>query len=188
MYQTAGMDILSEKSSSVAPQLLGWSFATVIDGRRTAVVLDEVEAYAGVDDPASHAYRGQTPRTAPMFGPPGHIYVYLIYGLHFCVNIVTGPEGKAGAVLLRGGIPVEGVPTMKERRGRTTDLANGPGKLAQALGLTTEHSGLAIDGNLISLTPDKPDGAVVATPRIGITKAAHRPWRFVVTRSPHSAD
>jgi DNA-3-methyladenine glycosylase len=182
------MTFLSGSSVDLAPQLLGWTLSTRVGGSETAVVLDEVEAYAGVEDPASHAYRGRTPRTAPMFGPPGHIYVYLIYGIHFCVNIVTGPEGTAGAVLLRGGTPVEGLPTMRGRRGRDTDLANGPGKLAQALGLTTEHSGLAIDGKLIALTPGEPDGAIVATPRIGITKAVDRPWRFVVMRSAHTDD
>lgn len=180
-YQTGRMDILSGSSLAVAPALLGWTFATCIDGRETAVVLDEVEAYMGADDPASHAYRGKTPRTAPMFGPAGHIYVYLIYGVHFCVNIVTGPEEQAGAVLLRGGVPIEGIPTMEKRRGRTKDLTNGPGKLAQALGLTTHDSGVPIDGARISLTLGEPSGTILTTPRVGITKAVDRPWRFVLT-------
>jgi DNA-3-methyladenine glycosylase len=174
------MELLSGSAVDIAPQLLGWTFATRFDNATTSVVLNEVEAYLGTDDPASHAYRGKTPRTEPMFGPAGHIYVYLIYGMHFCVNIVTGPEGQAGAVLLRGGVPSEGRETMEKRRGRAIDLTNGPGKLASALGLTTQHSGKPIDGSLVSLTPGTPDGAIAATPRVGITKAVDRQWRFVL--------
>ena len=133
----------------------------------------------GADDPASHAFRGLTDRTAPMFLPGGVIYVYLSYGIHACVNIVTGPEGQAQAVLLRGGEPVEGASTMAERRGRADHLTDGPGKLGQALGLTTEHSGIPIDGDRIELRRGAPPASFIATPRVGITKAVDRPWRFV---------
>ncbi|MCB1246262.1 MAG: DNA-3-methyladenine glycosylase [Acidimicrobiia bacterium] len=174
------MTLLSEGSAvDLAPAMLGWTFRTNIDGDVTSVRLTEVEAYMGADDPASHAYRGVTPRTRPMFEAGGVVYVYLSYGVHFCVNIVTGPAGVAQAVLLRGGIPIEGIEIMEHRRGRSTDLTNGPGKLGQALGLTTQHSGLPIDGALISLERGDPPSSITTTPRIGITKAPDRPWRFV---------
>lgn len=172
--------LLGRPAVDVAPQLLGWTFGTGIDGAHTAVRLTEVEAYMGEDDPASHAYRGSTVRTAPMFMAGGVIYVYLSYGAHFCVNVVTGEEGSAQAVLLRGGIPIVGVGVMEQRRGRSRNLADGPGKLGQALGLTVAHSGLPIDGRLISLTRGDPDGPIEQTTRIGITKAANRPWRWLV--------
>jgi DNA-3-methyladenine glycosylase len=160
---------------------LGSTFRTRIDGVATAVRLTEVEAYMGAEDPASHAHRGETPRTAPMFMAAGVIYVYLSYGVHHCVNIVTGPAGVGQAVLLRGGTPVSGIDTMQERRGRDTHLVDGPGKLGQALGLTLRHSGLPIDGVVIALEPGTPPTRVLATPRVGISKATELPWRFVDT-------
>lgn len=170
---------LERASVDVAPELLGWAFATTIGGVHAAVRLTEVEAYMGSDDPASHAYRGPTRRTAPMFGPPGYVYVYLSYGIHACVNIVTGAEGVGQAVLLRGGEVIAGAATMAERRGRTDHLADGPGKLAQALGLTTRYSGHPIDGDVIDLRAGPPPGTIRPTPRIGISKATDRPWRFI---------
>jgi len=154
---------------------------TMIGGEVTSLRLTEVEAYMGSDDPASHAYRGRTRRTEPMFEAGGVVYVYLSYGVHFCVNIVTGPPGEAQAVLLRGGTPIEGVNVMEHRRGRSDHLANGPGKLGQALGLTTEHSGLRIGDGLIQLDRGTPPAGIDATPRIGISKAIDRPWRFVAS-------
>lgn len=158
---------------------MGWRLETEFDGIVTAVVLSEVEAYDQAD-PASHSYRGPTPRTEPMFGPPGRLYVYRSYGIHWCVNLVTGPEGHGAAVLLRAGSPVAGEIEMIKRRGRSENLADGPGKLTQALAIHGGHSGM-------SLTPDgpirlRPTGAtprVIATPRIGISKAKDVPWRFV---------
>ena len=170
---------LGRSAVVVAPRLLGWTFTTTIGGRRTAVRLTEVEAYMGADDPASHAHRGPTERTAPMFQAAGVIYVYLSYGLHSCVNIVTGVEGEGQAVLLRAGTPVAGSAVMEERRGRATNVADGPGKLGQALGLTTAYSGAPIDGRIVALEPGEPTGEVLATPRIGISRATERPWRFV---------
>ena len=172
---------LGGSALDIAPRLLGWTFGTTIDGLHTSVRLVEVEAYMGSDDPASHAYRGPTERTAPMFGPPGHVYVYLSYGIHACVNIVTGPDGVGQAVLLRGGEPVVGMTAMIERRGRTDRLADGPGKLAQALGLTPRHSGQLIDGELIDLRAGPPPNTIRSTPRIGISQATERPWRFIDT-------
>lgn len=173
-------ELLAIDATDVAPMLLGWTIRTSVAGDRVALRLTEVEAYMGTDDPASHAYRGPTPRTTVMFGPPGHIYVYLSYGIHHCVNIVTGPEGVGQAVLLRGGTPIEGANVMAERRARNDHLTDGPGKLGQALGLTTHHSGLPIDGTVVGLEPATHAGTVTATPRIGITRATDRPWRFVL--------
>ncbi|MEZ5176059.1 MAG: DNA-3-methyladenine glycosylase [Acidimicrobiia bacterium] len=178
---------MAQSATEVAPRLLGCVFSTRIDGRLTAVELTEVEAYMGVDDPASHAYRGETARTAPMFARGGLIYVYLSYGVHHCVNVVTGPQGAAQAVLLRGGTPVEGREIMEHRRGRSQHLADGPGKLGQALGLTTRHSGLPIDNARIGLAPGKAPTRVLATPRVGISRAKDRLWRFVAQPGPDHA-
>lgn len=172
-------NLLARPAVEVAPQLLGMIFSTTIDGATTAVRLTEVEAYMGEDDPASHAYRGMTPRTEPMFREAGTLYVYLSYGIHHCVNIVTGPTGTAQAVLLRGGVPLEGIDAMAKRRGRESNLTRGPGNLAKAMGLTTAHSGTSIDGDRITLLPGAPPASVVATPRIGISVATDRLWRFV---------
>ncbi|MGA7273148.1 MAG: DNA-3-methyladenine glycosylase, partial [Acidimicrobiia bacterium] len=120
--------LLSRPSWEVAPLLLGWHFETRIDGIPTAIALTEVEAYDQTD-PASHSYGGETRRTRPMFGPPGYLYVYRSYGIHWCANIVTGPSGHGAAVLLRGGRAVTGQVTMARRRGRADHLADGPGKL-----------------------------------------------------------
>lgn len=172
-------ELVGRSAVEVAPLLLGWSFSTRIGGALTTVRLTEVEAYLGSDDPASHAFRGPTPRNAPMFEAGGVIYVYRSYGIHNCVNLVTGTAGSAGAVLLRGGVPIAGIDVMHRRRGRATQVADGPGRLGQALGLSTEHSGLPIDGDLIGLEWGTPPEHVTATTRIGISRATDRPWRFV---------
>ena len=171
--------LLGGDAVDVAPRLLGWTFRTRIDGRPAGVRLTEVEAYMGADDPASHAHRGETLRTTPMFGAPGHLYVYLSYGIHHCVNVVTSPPGVGQAVLLRAGEPVQGLEVMTARRGRADHLADGPGKLGQALGLTTSYSGAPIDGHTIVLEPGPNPVTVTATPRVGISKATDKLWRFV---------
>lgn len=172
-------EVLSAPSWEVAPRLIGWRFETRFGGVPTAVVLNELEAYDQTD-PASHSFRGPTARTEAMFGPPGHLYVYRSYGIHWCVNVVTGPPGHGAAVLLRGGIPVEGVEEMVRRRGRSVNVADGPGKLTQALGIDRSHNQLKLrhDGE-IRLVPTGETPTVVSTPRIGITKAVDKPWRFV---------
>lgn len=167
---------------------------TSADGRRCAGRLVELEAYGGADDPASHAAGGPTPRSAIMFGPPGLAYVYFIYGMHHCLNITTGPPGTAGAVLVRALEPERGRDIMSARRGldpdrcREPDLAGGPGRLCQALGIDLAWNGMPIasglrrsagaPGRLRLLPPRRPPVSVIAAPRIGVGRAADRPWRF----------
>jgi len=163
--------------------LLGRRLRSDIGGEVCEVILTEVEAYAGADDPASHAYRGKTPRTRTMFGPPGHLYVYRSYGIHWCMNVVTGPEGQASAVLLRGGFPVAGEAVMAQRRGRADHLTDGPGKLCQALGVTGANDGAPLSEGPVRLHDADPiTGVVIATSRVGVGKAADRLWRFVLTK------
>ena len=151
-----------------------------MDDRRVAVKITEVEAYGGLDDPASHAYRSRTARNDPMYRAPGTIYVYLSYGVHWCVNVVVGPENVPHAVLIRGGTVVDGVETAVERRSRTDHLVDGPGKLCQALAIDGSMSGSRLQDGPISLTLQAHEiRTVKATPRVGISKAKGRLWRFV---------
>jgi DNA-3-methyladenine glycosylase len=173
------MAMLSGDASSTARGLLGRTLESMVGGILTSVVLSEVEAYAGELDPASHAYRGRTPRNDVMFGPPGHLYVYRSYGLHWCANIVCGPEGTASAVLLRGGLPLEGREEMIRRRGREDHLTDGPGKLAQALGISGDHGGTSVLDGPVRLAGNPRKGRIRATPRVGISRAQERPWRFL---------
>lgn len=172
---------LSGPVDMVARRILGHRLVTDF-GARTVVVIEEAEAYGGVDDPASHAYRGPTPRNTSMFGPAGTLYVYRSYGIHWCVNVTTGPAGRGQAVLIRGGRVVVGAQAVVRRRGRTDHLADGPGKLTQALGITGDHDGTSVFDGPVRLEPESaPDPALVrATPRIGISREVHRPWRFMV--------
>jgi DNA-3-methyladenine glycosylase len=176
---------LTGPAVTVAPRLLGAVLASDVGGEAVAVRLTEVEAYEGVDDAASHAYRGRTPRTQVMFGPPGHLYCYFTYGMHWCANIVCGKDGIAAAVLLRAGEVITGVDVARERRPaarRDADLARGPARLATCLGLGAEHNGLDLldESSLVRLTsiPARRSHAIAVGPRVGITAAADRPWRF----------
>jgi DNA-3-methyladenine glycosylase len=148
----------------------------------------ETEAYTGAADPASHAYRGLTARNAVMFGPAGHAYVYFTYGMHYCLNVVAERPGEAGAVLLRALEPLYGLEVMRGHGvlGSTERLCSGPGKLCKALGLSLRHNGAdLLRGPLgIAAGTPVPDSAVAAGPRIGITRAADRPYRFVVRGHP----
>ena len=177
--------ILSLGAPEVAPRLLGATLTSSVDGRTVAVRITEVEAYR-FDDPASHSYGGQTARNASMFGAPGTLYVYRSYGIHWCANVVTGPPGEASAVLLRGGIPIEGIDVMMERRGRQDHLTDGPGKLCQAMAITGADDGLdLLSGERISLGPGvEPHSPIHTGPRVGITKAIDVPWRFWVDTTP----
>lgn len=179
--RAAALDLLSGEVLEVARGLLGFRIRSEIGGSVTVVRLTETEAYAGELDPASHAYRGETKRNASMFGPPGTLYVYRSYGIHWCMNVVVEPIGTAHAVLLRGGEPVRGRRLIESRRGRADHLTDGPGKLCQALGVTGEQDGSSVLDGPVRLLPGKlPRGyRITATPRIGIAKAADRPWRFV---------
>ncbi len=173
-------------SRELARDLLGRYLATEFDGLRTVGRITEVEAYRQ-DEPASHCYRGETERNRAMFLTGGHVYVYFIYGMHYCMNIVAGEKGYGEAVLLRGLEPVEGIDVMRRRRGpkvRDRDLANGPGKLTQALGIRPEHNALdlldpASPLHLLEGEP-VPESRVERTPRIGITKAVDLHWRWIV--------
>ena len=165
---------------AVAPDLLG-KLITRTDGRLARLV--EVEAYAQ-DDPAAHTFGGKSQRNRSMFGPPGHLYVYFSYGVHWCANLVCGPEGYGAGVLLRAAEPLEGIDTMRTARGRDAlkELCSGPGRLAQAFGIDRVLDGSDATGTgVISVLDDgtRPD-AIVACPRVGISKNAEAHLRFLV--------
>jgi DNA-3-methyladenine glycosylase len=172
--------LLAGAVTEAAPALLGRLIVSELGGARVAVALTEVEAYGAADDPASHAYRGRTSRNAAMYGPPGTLYVYRSYGVHWCANVVCGLEGEAAAVLLRGGIVTEGLDIVKERRRRGDHLVDGPGKLAEAMAITGEHDGLSVLDGVLYLGPPGMAGTVATTPRIGVSRGADRRWRFVL--------
>lgn len=169
----------------VAPDLLGRLLVRRLpDGDILIGRIVESEAYQA-DDPASHSYRGLTPRTRVMFGPPGHLYVYFSYGVHWCANVVTGADGEGSAVLLRAVEPMQGIERMRELRGGMTNdrlLCAGPGRLTQAFGLTGGHNGSdLVTGGELWISPGRkvaPED-VVAGRRVGISVARERPWRFV---------
>ncbi len=174
-------DLLSGSPEEAAPQLLGTFLVSDVGGRTVKARVTEVEAYKGSDDPASHAFRGRTGRNGSMFERPGTLYVYRSYGIHWCANVAAGPEGVGWGILFRAGEIVEGVAVARGRRSREGDLANGPGKLTQALGVEHSHDGTyLLDGlGIIRLEPGPPPELIMATPRVGISQAADRPWRFV---------
>lgn len=159
-----------------------------IDDQLCAGVIVETEAYGGSEDPASHASTGSgvTQRNRAMFGPPGRAYVYRSYGMHWCMNVVTGPRGRGQAVLLRGAEPIEGAEVMKRRRQDREPLAAGPGRLAQAFGITDEVYGHELAHEPLVLLPgwSVPDERVATSPRIGISAATQWPYRFYVVDSP----
>jgi DNA-3-methyladenine glycosylase len=165
----------------VAPELIGATLS--VDGVGGTIV--EVEAY-DQDDPASHGFGGPTARTASMFGPPGHAYVYRSYGIHWCLNLVCAADGRAEAALVRAVEPTHGLAVMRERRrleaGRA--LCSGPGKLCQALGITRACDGLALDEPPFELVARESAPPLVVGPRIGITRAVDQPWRYGLAGSP----
>jgi DNA-3-methyladenine glycosylase len=171
-------DLLNGPAVEVAPLLLG----AIVRHRDVAVRLTEVEAYAGPDDPGSHAFRGRTARNATMFGPAGHLYCYLSHGLHVCANVTVGPANHPSAILLRAGDVVDGVEAAAARRPGSTlrDLARGPGRLCRALGLPLDADGtdLLVGGPLRLELPTDHSGPVERGPRTGLRRAADRPWRF----------
>lgn len=169
--------VLAGDADEVAPRLLGMQLSTRVAGTITSITLSEVEAYLS-DDPASHTFAGRTARNAPMFGPAGGVYVYRSYGIHWCMNIVTGPAGDGQAILIRGGLPATGTEKMIERRGRSDHLADGPGKVCQALGVDGSFTGTFL-GDRVHLSGEPDTRLWTATPRIGISKAIDRELRFV---------
>ncbi len=173
----------------MARALLGRVLLCQVGGARVSGRIVEVEAYRAGRDPASHAYRGRTPRNASMFGPPGHAYVYFTYGMHHCLNVVCEPEGTAAAVLIRALEPLEGEDTMQTRRGGVTRerLARGPGCLAQALALDRSHDGLDLVSGPLRVTREPARRGrfrVASGPRIGIRVGTSAPWRFWLEGHP----
>jgi DNA-3-methyladenine glycosylase len=174
-----------------AVRLLGCTVEADTPEGPVAVRLVEVEAYRGADDPASHSFRGPTPRNAVMFGPPGHLYVYFVYGMHFCANITCLDDGDAGAVLLRAGEVVSDPGVARARRPtarRDADLARGPARLASLLGLGREHNGVDVTDasspvRVLAGPPIDPD-LVRTGPRVGVAAAHDLPWRFWIDGSP----
>jgi DNA-3-methyladenine glycosylase len=168
-------DFFTRSVHDVAPDLIGTTFLAAGAGG----VIVEVEAYHHTD-PAAHSFNGRTVRNAVMFGPPGHLYVYRSYGIHWCVNIVCEPEGSASAVLIRALMPTAGLAVMRRRRGTSSDrlLCAGPGRLCQALAITGADDGVVIGEPPFTLLVRTAPVEIIAGPRIGITRAADLPWRY----------
>lgn len=186
---TLPVDFFRRPAEIVAADLLGAVIVSTIDGEITEARIVETEAYLGYDDPASHGYlHRRNARNGALFGPPGTWYVYLSYGMHWCANLVCQEPGQASAVLLRALEPLAGLEVMRRRRGMLPDreLCSGPGKLCQALGITRELDGRKMHRGVVRVfgAEEQEGPSVLVTPRIGITKAADWPLRFVLANSP----
>jgi len=187
--QKLPVSFYSGDTLGVARNLLGKFLVRKTAGGAMVGKIVETEAYHEVGDPSCHAHRGMTARNAVMFGPPGRLYVYFTYGMHYCMNIVTEKEGVAAAVLIRALEPVAGIPLMQKNRGPKAiekNLANGPAKLCQALAITTAQNGhsLQSDDLYVSNGETVLDADVVTTTRIGISAGADLPWRFYLRGNP----
>ena len=187
-------EFFARDTVGVARDLLGRVLVRLLDGERLSGRIVEVEAYVGEDDQASHAHSGRTERNAAMYGPPGHAYIYLIYGVHHCLNVVTGSEGFPAAVLIRGLEPVEGLERMRALRGGRSgrELTAGPGRLCQALAIDRgfDKADLCAPDTLLFLEAGQAadDQAVAAGPRVGVRGgdvALMAPWRFYLCESPY---
>ncbi len=181
----------AQAALKVAPALLGAYLVRKLNGEKLVGRIIEVEAYLGNGtDPGAHSHRGPTPRTRAMFGPPGHLYVYLSYGVHICANVVCEPKGHGAAVLLRAIEPVQGIETMRTLRGLAADAparstSNGPGKLCRALGITLDDYGRDLLRGAIELRrPGRGDAlpSIGVSRRVGLTKGADLPYRFFAER------
>jgi DNA-3-methyladenine glycosylase len=177
-------ELVARSVHEAAPGLIGWTL--LLDGVGGRIV--EVEAYEETD-PASHSFGGPRGRNVVMFGPPGHLYVYRSYGIHWCANVVCGPQGHGAAVLLRALEPTHGLDAMRDRRGTAEDrlLCSGPGRLTQALGLTGKHDGADLTAPPFEVVPPERPPTVTRTPRIGITRATELDWRYVEAGSSWSS-
>lgn len=182
--------LLARPAEEVAPELLGAILTHETPEGTVSITITETEAYSGTADPASHAYRGRSPRNAVMFGPAGHLYVYRSHGLHWCANIVTGADGIASAVLIRAGRVIEGEDLARKRRGAKVEsprLARGPGNFCQALGITAEHNGTdLLTGTSVALSEGDPVRAelIRVGPRVGVSKAHDWQHRFYLAGDP----
>jgi DNA-3-methyladenine glycosylase len=184
------VDLLAHPAEEVAPKLLGSILTCKTLEGTVSIAITETEAYSGTADPASHAYRGRTPRNAVMFGPAGHLYVYRSHGLHWCANVVTATDGVASAVLIRAGRVIEGEHLARKRRGAKVEsprLARGPGNFCQALGITAEHNGTdLLTGASVVLSEGEPVPAALIRvgPRVGVSKAHDWQHRFYLAGDP----
>lgn len=182
--------MLGGSATHVAGHLLGAVIVSGVGPGSVAVRVTEVEAYEGGMDPASHAYRGRTPRNEVMFGPAGFLYAYFVYGMHWCLNVVCGPEGTSSALLLRAGQVVDGADLARLRRPAArsdVELARGPARLASALGATGAHNGVDLldpDAPIRLMVADQVPIAVARGPRVGVSAAADHPWRFWLEGDP----
>jgi DNA-3-methyladenine glycosylase len=183
MTEPLSRDFYARDTLSVARDLLGCSLVHESPEGRVQGWIVEVEAYEGEDDPACHAAAGLTSRTEPLYGPPGHAYVYLIYGMYHCLNAVTRPRGRPSAVLIRALEPEDGLELMRRRQGRAgngradRDLTNGPGKLCRSFGLSLEHNRLDLTGRRLWIETGLYAERVAWTPRVGIRVGTERLWR-----------
>ena len=184
-----GLSFFQQPTLLVAQQLLGLTLVRSIDGQRLAGKIVEVEAYHQDGDQAAHSFRGKTRRNATMFGPAGYLYVYFIYGMHFCMNVVTEEDGVGAAVLIRAIQPIDGISVMKHYRGpsvKLVNLTNGPAKCCQALSIGRDQDGMSLQQDDLFLEPGDPlpAQAVKTSPRIGISKSKSLPWRFYLEGNP----
>jgi DNA-3-methyladenine glycosylase len=189
-----GREFYARDVLTVARELLGQRLVRVLGGERLSGRIVEVEAYDGLDDQASHARSGRTERNASMYGPPGHAYVYFIYGMHYCLNAVAEPEGQPAAVLIRALEPLEGMTTMLERRGGRTrvTLTSGPARLCQALAIDRrfDHADLCTAQSLLTIETDEvvPNSSLETSRRVGVRgdeTAVSAPWRFYIRDNPY---
>lgn len=181
-------DFLQADAVQVARNLLGCELCLTDEKGSVRLRIVETEAYHQTDA-ASHSYKGKTPRTEVMFGPAGFLYVYFTYGMHYCMNVVTGPAGEGSAVLIRAAEPLEGDDILRQKRPgkQGVELTNGPAKLCQALGVNTDWSGHDLRNKPLQLVPKMPlaNSEIVQTTRVGISQAQEKPWRFYIRNNAY---
>lgn len=180
-----GASFYQQETVALAKALLGQKLVRIYEGKRLVGRIVEVEAYHQDGDEAAHSFRGKTPRNQVMFGPPGYLYVYFIYGMHYCMNVVSEEEGVGAAVLIRGLEPLEGIETMQALRGpkiKRRDLTTGPARACKAMAINRHYDGTDLLGDTIWLEEgDSPlEAEITCGPRIGISKSKDLPWRWVV--------